>query len=66
MTLDVNGAPREFVEAITLDAMIDEVLGTSRGTAAVVDGTVVPRSEWAALALHDGQHIELITAVQGG
>ena len=35
-------------------------------SAAVVDGEVVPRSTWTSFRLRDGQHVELITAVQGG
>ena len=66
MKLEVNGTVRSVPDALTLDLLIDIVLGTSRGSAAVVDGTVVPRSEWATLALRDGQLVELITAVQGG
>jgi sulfur carrier protein len=38
----------------------------ARGTAAAVDGEVVPRSTWSDFVLHEGQAIELLTAVQGG
>ena len=65
MRLEINGADRD-VSAVTLAELIDEVFGTRRGSAAVVDGTVIPRSHWPTLALRDGQRIELITAVQGG
>jgi sulfur carrier protein len=66
MTLDVNGTERDIEDGTTLDALIELLLGRSRGSAAVVDGTVVPRSEWSALVLRDGQRVEIITAVQGG
>lgn len=65
MKLEINGNVRD-VAAPTLAALIDETLGTSRGSAAIVDGTVVPRSQWQTFALSPGQRIELITAVQGG
>ena len=36
------------------------------GVAIAVNDTVVPRQRWAAAELTDGDHIEIITAVQGG
>ena len=66
MNLEINGASRQVGEALTLAALIAAELGSGRGSAAVVDGVVVPRSEWPALALREGQRVELITAVQGG
>ena len=65
MRLEINGAEREVASA-TLTDLIETVLGSSRGSAAVVDGAVVPRSQWQTFPLRDGQRIELITAVQGG
>ena len=66
MTITVNGEARELAGGLTLPQLIESVAGTLRGTAAVVDGEVVPRSEWPAYRLRDGQHVELVTAVQGG
>jgi sulfur carrier protein len=66
MQIQLNGQPREIAEGLTVDALIVSVTGTSRGSAAVVDGEVVPRSAWPHTALRDGQAVELITAVQGG
>jgi sulfur carrier protein len=39
---------------------------SDRGVAAAVDGAISPRSGWPDVVLHDGQTIELLTAVQGG
>ena len=66
MNVEVNGRPRELAEGLTLDALIHQELGSSRGSAAVVDGAIVPRSEWRTTALRVGQRVELIRAVQGG
>lgn len=66
MTITVNGAQQETADGTMLADLIDVVLGSSRGSAAVVDGDVVPRSEWLTFELRAGQHVELITAVQGG
>jgi sulfur carrier protein len=66
MQLRVNGKPHEAPDGTTVDALIVALTGSARGSAAVVDGEVVPRSAWTATALQDGQSVELITAVQGG
>jgi sulfur carrier protein len=66
MTVDLNGHPHDLAAPATLVALIESVAGTTRGSAVVVDGAVVPRSEWAGYTLRDGQRVELITAVQGG
>ncbi len=66
MRIELNGTAHELAETTTVGALIVSTAGAARGTAAVVDGEVVPRSEWATLLLHDGQIVELITAVQGG
>lgn len=66
MTITLNGEPHEVAKGTTLGSLMSDLTGSTRGSAAVVDGAVVPRREWADFALHDGQAVELITAVQGG
>ncbi|MCW2496805.1 sulfur carrier protein ThiS [Jatrophihabitans sp.] len=66
MIVTINGEDRDIADGSTVAALIDDLLGSSRGSAAVVDGDVVPRSEWDSLVLRAGQEIELIVAVQGG
>jgi sulfur carrier protein len=64
--VDVNGAARELADGTTLLRLIESVAGTARGSAAVVDGAVIARSDWPSFTVVEGQRIELITAVQGG
>ena len=66
MIITLNGARTEIADGTTVAGLITDVTGTARGSAAVVDGEVVPRSAWPLTALCEGQHVELITAVQGG
>jgi sulfur carrier protein len=68
MRIELNGRPHELADGTTVADLIAAVTGSpsGRGSAAVVDGDVVPRSTWPACALRDGQIVELITAVQGG
>jgi sulfur carrier protein len=66
MTLTVNGTPRQLADGTTLAELLDAEVGATRGTAAAVDGEVVPRGKWTSFVLVDGQAVELLTAVQGG
>jgi sulfur carrier protein len=66
MNVTVNGEPRTLAPRTCLGALLELEQAPRRGTAAAVDGEVVPRSAWAHFVLHDGQAVELLTAVQGG
>lgn len=66
MKVQVNGEAHELADGASVADLVEAIAGTARGTAVVVDDEVVPRGRWAEHALRDGQHVELITAVQGG
>jgi len=66
VNVTVNGESRTLDEGSTLADLRDTEIGSRRGTAAAVDGEVVPRGDWASFSLADGQSVELLTAVQGG
>jgi sulfur carrier protein len=66
MRIELNGAPHDVAEGITVAALIESLTGSTRGSAVVVDDEVVPRGAWPDHALRAGQRVELITAVQGG
>jgi sulfur carrier protein len=66
MTITLNGKACTLPEGITLAELMTQLTGSTRGSAAVVDGDVVPRSTWSTCVLRAGQAVELITAVQGG
>jgi thiazole synthase len=68
MTVELNGRPVELPDDATVATAI-ELSGAApegRGVAVAVDGDVVPRSEWGATALADGQSVEVLAAIQGG
>jgi sulfur carrier protein len=68
MKVILNGEPHELRDGATVEAAV-EVTGApaeGRGVAAAVDGEVVPRGEWSTTRLSDGQHVEVLQAVQGG
>jgi sulfur carrier protein len=66
MRITLNGASHEVAPDTTLERLMTALTGSTRGSAAVIDGAVVPRREWPEFALREGQVVELITAVQGG
>ncbi|MEU8869660.1 sulfur carrier protein ThiS [Streptomyces javensis] len=66
MTVSVNGEPREVPEGTTLDRLVATLTQAPSGVAAAVNETVVPRTQWPATSLGDGDRVEVLTAVQGG
>jgi len=68
LKLSING---EDVEAnyATLGEWADIELGNAsgiKGIAVAVNDNIVPDSQWASFALHDGDKILVVTAAQGG
>jgi sulfur carrier protein len=62
----VNGAARLVADDLTLGELLHQLTGAHRGSAAAVDGEVVPRGEWTTFRLQADQSVEVLTAVQGG
>ena len=66
MNVSVNGAPRVLSDPLSLDALVATLTTSRSGVAAALNETVVPRGEWAATLLGEGDRVEVLTAVQGG
>jgi sulfur carrier protein len=63
----VNGVSRDLHDGATVREIVQLLVDSpERGVAVALDGDVVPKSEWAATTLADGQHVEVLRAVQGG
>ena len=62
----LNGEPRGLPDGSSLAQAVTELTAAAAGVAAAVNGDVVPRGSWAATLLRDGDHVEVVTAVQGG
>jgi sulfur carrier protein len=68
MNVLLNGESCELRDGATASDAV-EASGAppeGRGVAVAVDGEVVPRGEWSATRLSDGQRVEVLQAVQGG
>ncbi|MEU7328801.1 sulfur carrier protein ThiS [Streptomyces parvus] len=66
VSVSVNGEARAVPAGTDLDALVATLTRARSGVAAAVNESVVPRGQWAATTLGDGDRVEVLTAVQGG
>ena len=67
MRIELNGREVEVeARATVADAVAASGASVRRGVAVAVEGEVVPRSEWDATPLREGQQVDVLQAVQGG
>ncbi|MBB4715808.1 sulfur carrier protein ThiS [Streptomyces luteogriseus] len=66
MNISVNGEPRDVRPGTALDAVVRSLTAAPSGVAAALNETVVPRTQWPATPLSEGDRVEVLTAVQGG
>jgi len=68
MRFELNGEPAEApAGASVADAVrISGADPGGRGLAVAISGEVVPRASWADRKLAEGEHVEVVHAVQGG
>ncbi|MFJ3301800.1 sulfur carrier protein ThiS [Streptomyces sp. NPDC086549] len=66
MNISVNGERREIAPGTALDTLVKSLTAAPGGVAAALNETVVPRAQWSATALSEGDRVEVLTAVQGG
>jgi sulfur carrier protein len=66
MQLQINGEEREFPDSLTVAALVAE-LGMKQDRVAVeLNLEIVPRANWEATALKDGDRLEVVHFVGGG
>jgi sulfur carrier protein len=68
MEIVVNGAPRQVQSTLSLRQLLESLhLPTlEAGIAVSVNGELVRKAEWPALALKARDEIEIVQATQGG
>ncbi len=78
MNIRLNGAQYALDDGATVRVLVSAVTGRTLaadgqatdgrklGVAVARNAEVVPRSQWHATALAEGDDVELVTAVQGG
>jgi sulfur carrier protein len=78
MNITLNGTQLTVADGASITMLVSQVTGRplaadgqatdggKLGVAVAHNAQVVPRSQWSATALADGDDVELVTAVQGG
>ncbi|MEU0624769.1 sulfur carrier protein ThiS [Streptomyces rubiginosohelvolus] len=66
VSVSVNGEARAVPTGTDLGALVAALTQARSGVAAAVNESVVPRGQWAATTLGEGDRVEVLTAVQGG
>ncbi|MFI0236646.1 sulfur carrier protein ThiS [Streptomyces sp. NPDC016845] len=66
MNVSLNGEPQAIAAGTTLAALVATLTTAHSGVAAALNETVVPRTQWPATELNEGDRVEVLSAVQGG
>jgi len=66
ISVSINGAAREFAQAISVAELIQQMELTGKRIALERNGEIVPRSQFAQQMLADGDKLEIVVAVGGG
>jgi len=65
MNLTINGETQSLAAA-TLSALVEELDMKSDRVAIELNRAIVPREQWSATSLHDGDRLEIVHFVGGG
>jgi len=66
MEIRLNGASHRLAEDCTVAGLLEEAGFATRRVAVEVNGAIVPRSQHATHALHEGDAVEIVQALGGG
>ena len=66
MNLIINGAPRTFEGVTNVAELINKLAIKGDRVAVELNREIVPRAQWAASALKDGDKLEVVHFVGGG
>ena len=78
MNITLNGSQHAVSSGASITTLVSQITGRplaangqasdghKLGVAVARNSEVVPRSQWHATALAEGDNVELVTAVQGG
>ena len=66
IALTINGRPRSFPAPLNVAGLIEQLELQGKRIALECNGEIVPRGQFAARALNDGDALEIVVAVGGG
>jgi len=64
--ITVNGQQQDADDGLDLAELVGRISDRSTGIAVALNSEVVPRGSWPGTAVHPGDRIDVVTAVQGG
>lgn len=64
--LTINGAKHQFDAPLNVGMLLEQLDLTGRRIALERNGEIVPRSQFGATPLADGDRLEIVVAVGGG
>lgn len=66
MTVFVNGHPVQIPAPTTVAQVLEQLQLPHLRVAVELNQTVIPRAHWAAQAVQEGDHLEVVQFVGGG
>ena len=66
ITVTINGEQRRFERPLHFGELVERLGLTGKRIAVERNGEIVPRSQFAARSLADGDTLEIVVAVGGG
>jgi sulfur carrier protein len=67
MDISLNGAPHSFDGMSLVELLAAQAIDrTKPGVAVAINDAIVPRAEWAAVALNPGDMVEIVRPHSGG
>ena len=66
ITVIINGEARQFEPAIRFEQLVERLGLSGKRIAVERNGEIVPRSQFSAREIHEGDRLEIVVAVGGG
>jgi sulfur carrier protein len=66
ITITINGERRDFPQPLAFAELVQQLGLAGKRIAVERNGEIVPRSQFAAHAIADGDKLEIVVAVGGG
>jgi sulfur carrier protein len=66
MQIFVNGEQKSFPASVSLGQLIEQLGMKGDRVAVELNREIVPRTQWSATELHDGDRLEIVHFVGGG
>ncbi len=66
MNITLNGDTHDVADPLTLEKLLEENGFGGKRVAVEINRQIIPRSQYAAHAIHSGDCIEIVHAIGGG